>query len=61
MRVANSIVGGITMERIAGTKTAVCIAVFADDYSNMLLSDPETLPLQHVIATCDRDWQSHIC
>lgn len=48
---ANSIIGGMTMERIAGTKTAVCIAVFADDYSNMLLSDPESLPLQHVTGT----------
>lgn len=39
------------MERIAGTKTAVYIAVFADDYSNMLLSDPESLPSHHVTGT----------
>lgn len=44
-------IGGISIERIAGTKTAVYIGVFSDDYSNMLLSDPESLPIHHVTGT----------
>ena len=48
---ADDVVGGITLERVAGTKTSVYIAVFAEDYSNMLLSDPESLPSHHVTGT----------
>ncbi len=51
LAVTDEVIGGITVERIAGTKTAVCISVFSDDYSNMLLSDPESLPLHHVTGT----------
>ena len=40
--------GGMTMDQVAGTKTGVFVAVFSEDYSNMLLSDPESLPLHHV-------------
>lgn len=41
----------MTLERVAGTKTAVYIGVFSDDYSNMMLSDPESLPAHHVTGT----------
>ena len=34
--------------QVAGTKTGVFVAVFSEDYSNILLSDPESLPLHHV-------------
>ncbi|KAL8735751.1 MAG: hypothetical protein Q9166_000614 [cf. Caloplaca sp. 2 TL-2023] len=43
--------GGIALERVAGSKTAVYIGVFSDDYSNMMLSDPESLPAHHVTGT----------
>lgn len=51
MHVADNRIGGIPIERIAGTKTAVYVGVFSDDYSNILLSDPETLPMHHVTGT----------
>lgn len=51
MPIADHRTGGITIERIAGTKTAVYFGVFSDDYSNMLLSDPESLPIHHVTGT----------
>lgn len=51
MPIADHRTGGITIERIAGTKTAVYVGVFSDDYSNMLLSDPESLPIHHVTGT----------
>lgn len=43
--------GGITLEQVAGSNTAVYIGVFSDDYSNMMLSDPESLPPHHVTGT----------
>ena len=43
--------GGITMQDIAKTRTAVYVGVFADDYSRMLFADPETLPSYHVVGT----------
>lgn len=48
---ANSTAGGVTLETISGTNTSVYIGVFSDDYSNMMLSDPETLPAHHVVGT----------
>ena len=43
--------GGVSIERIAGTKTAVYVGCFSDDYSNIMLSDPESLPIHHVTGT----------
>ena len=45
------VLGGISLEKVAGSKTAVFIGVFSDDYSNMMLSDPESLPSHHVTGT----------
>lgn len=39
------------MDRIAGSNTGVYVGVFSDDYSNMVLSDPESLPAHHVTGT----------
>ena len=44
-------IGGTTLDCIAGTKTAVYCGVFSDDYGNMMLSDPESLPSHHVTGT----------
>ena len=43
--------GGISLEAVAGSNTAVFVGVFSDDYSNMMLADPETLPAHHVTGT----------
>ena len=48
---ANNSAGGVTLETVSGTNTSVYIGVFSDDYSNMMLSDPETLPAHHVVGT----------
>ncbi|KAL8897966.1 MAG: hypothetical protein Q9207_006939 [Kuettlingeria erythrocarpa] len=43
--------GGITLDAIAGSKTGVYMGVFSDDYGNMMLTDPESLPPHHVTGT----------
>lgn len=43
--------GGISLDAIAGSKTGVYIGVFSDDYGNMMLTDPESLPSHHVTGT----------
>ncbi|KAL8882951.1 MAG: hypothetical protein Q9198_000127 [Flavoplaca austrocitrina] len=43
--------GGITLDAIAGSKTGVYVGVFSDDYGNMMLADPESLPSHHVTGT----------
>ncbi|KAI4269144.1 MAG: hypothetical protein L6R38_007574 [Xanthoria sp. 2 TBL-2021] len=43
--------GGVTIDKIAGSKTGVYVGVFSDDYSNMVLADPESLPAHHVTGT----------
>lgn len=48
---ANNSAGGVTLETIMGKNTSVYIGIFSDDYSNMMLSDPETLPAHHVVGT----------
>ncbi|KAL8670019.1 MAG: hypothetical protein Q9168_005420 [Polycauliona sp. 1 TL-2023] len=43
--------GGVTIDSVAGSNTGVYVGVFSDDYSNMALSDPESLPAHHVTGT----------
>ena len=43
--------GGLTLDAIAGSMTGVYIGVFSDDYGNMMLADPESLPSHHVTGT----------
>lgn len=43
--------GGITPDAIAGSKTGVYMGVFSDDYGNLMLADPESLPPHHVTGT----------
>ena len=43
--------GGLTLDAIAGSITGVYIGVFSDDYGNMMLADPESLPSHHVTGT----------
>jgi acyl transferase domain-containing protein len=37
--------GGISMESVVGTKTSCFVGSFSGDYTEMLLKDPETVPM----------------
>lgn len=45
LHLTHDLIGGIPMEKIVGSKTSVFVGSFATDYTDLLLRDPETVPM----------------